>query len=358
MGICGSKEDVSQQPQDAARSPRPEPGIHELYREGRELGRGHFARVVECTRIADGKRFAMKMIAKKEMVSQDVVRKEIAILRKVGQHQYIVSLVDVQEDRKHFYLIMDLCPGGDLFSKIVEEGNYSEEQARKTCKQLASALMWIHKKGVTHRDLKPENILLVENDLSSDIKVADFGLSKLMKPNQEIMKTVCGTWAYCAPEVLKKVAYKQDVDCWTLGVLMYILLSGYHPFDVYGDLNEKDLMDKIQACEYDFNDPVWANVSDSAKDLIKKLLKIDTKSRLSLQDFMNSAWIQNVQTEEKKGTRNTMVAERLAKFNDSKFRMVVDAGQTVLEQGAIAAQAGEVAAQVGGMILEEKDPVG
>lgn len=333
MGICGSKEDVADQNPESKEVNKPEPRIEELYREGRELGRGHFARVVECTRIKDQQKFAMKIINKKEMVSQDVVRREIEILKKVGTHENIVSLVDVQEDRKHFYLIMDLCPGGDLFSKIVEEGNYSERQAQKTCTQLATALLFIHSKDVTHRDLKPENILLVTDSLESNIKVADFGLSKLMKPNQEIMKTVCGTWAYCAPEVLKKSPYKQEVDCWTLGVLMYILLSGYHPFDVYGDLNEKDLMQKIQDCQYDFDDPVWTSVSQNAKDLIKALLQTDTEKRMTLEDYLKSPWItgENAST-----ARTTVVAERLKNFNESKFRMAVEV------QGVVAIKQGDV----------------
>jgi len=254
------------------------------------------------------------------MKKQDVVRKEIRILETVGNHPNIVSLLDVQEDHRHYYLIMEYCPGGDLFSKIVSVGNYSEKQAQKACQQLASALIWIHEKGVTHRDLKPENILLATDSLESDIKVADFGLSKLMKPNQEIMKTVCGTWAYCAPEVLERKEYKQEVDCWTLGVLMFILLSGYHPFDVFGDLTEPDLMRKIKKCEYDFEDQVWNTVSQDAKDLIGKLLQTDPTKRMTLTEYLNSAWItgKNAST-----TRNTRVAEKMKDFNKSKFRSIV-----------------------------------
>lgn len=323
MGKCGSTEDVADQNDDDVN--KPEPTVFDIYEEGRELGRGHFARVIECKRKSDGKVFAMKIIKKKEMEKQQKVHEEIKILRTVGTHKYIVSMEDIKEDSKCFYIIMELCQGGDLFSKIVEEGNYSELQAQKTCKQLAEALKFIHEKGITHRDLKPENILLVEPDLNSDIKVADFGLSKLMKPNQDIMKTVCGTWAYCAPEVLEKNNYKKDVDCWTLGVLMYILLSGYHPFDVFGDLNEKDLMEKIKQCQYDFDDQVWEDVSQQAKDLIVALLKTDVKERMTLDDFLDSDWLNPKKTKALRSHQSTVVADRLKNFNKSKFRMGVEA---------------------------------
>lgn len=329
-GICGSSNDVGDQDEKGIN--KPEPKVFDIYKEGRELGRGHFARVIECTRISDNKKFAMKIIKKKEMEKQQKVHEEIAILRKVGQHPNIVSMEDFRDDQKHFYIIMELCEGGDLFSKIVETGNYSELQASKTCRQLASALKFIHEKNITHRDLKPENILLTTDDLNAQIKVADFGLSKLMKPNQEIMKTVCGTWAYCAPEVLEKNDYQKCVDCWTLGVLMYILLSGYHPFDVYGDLNERDLMQKIKQCEYDFDDPVWQDVSENAKDLIRRLLQTDVHTRLTLEDFMEDPWTKNGLDKKLTNTTSTAVAERLKNFNQSKFRMGVEAQTNLAAQ--------------------------
>lgn len=165
---------------------------------GETLGKGHFAKVKKCRDIITGNYYACKVIERKDMVkSSAIVRAEIEILLAVKQHQNIVSLIDHWEDDRKFYLVMELAEGGDLFSRIVEQGKYSEQQAIQCCKQLASALKYVHDCHVVHRDLKPENILLSSTDPNAALKVADFGLSKLMKEDEHIMKTICGTWAYC-----------------------------------------------------------------------------------------------------------------------------------------------------------------
>ncbi len=117
--------------------------------------RGHFAEVRTCTDVETNTKFAIKIIDKKDLVkSAETVKEEVAILRQVGHHKHVVALEDTFEDEKQFYLVMELCEGGDLFSKIVQEGKYSEKRAIRCCRQLADALQWIHKRGVTHRDLK------------------------------------------------------------------------------------------------------------------------------------------------------------------------------------------------------------
>lgn len=287
------------------------------------LGKGHFAKVRRCSDRLTGKEYAVKVIDKKDLLkTAAVVRSEIDILRAVGYHQHCVSLVDHFEGEKEYYIVMEYCAGGDLFSKIVSEGKYSERRAARCCLQLASALKFVHERGVTHRDLKPENILLVDDSLDSDIKVADFGLAKLMKSQQHIMRTVCGTWAYCAPEVISRKPYTQTVDCWTLGVLMFILLSGYHPFDVYGEMPEPQLLKKIKDCEYDFDDEVWDHVSPQAKELIRGLLVVEPEKRMTLDEYLTSAWIRGENVSDRPLNH---VVDRLSQFNNSrkKFRALV-----------------------------------
>jgi len=569
------------------------------------LGKGHFAVVKKARDRLTGSWYAIKIIDKKEMVKSSamVVKQEIEILKAVGAHPNIVSLVDHYEDSRSHHLVMELCEGGDLFSQIVEHGKYSEKDAVRCCRQLATALKHIHDCGITHRDLKPENILLLDKSPESPLKLADFGLSKLIKGHLHPMRTVCGTWAYCvaadthvltwdrrhrcirriaacqvngdtllldehfkpikvvaihttpqrsraklwsvvdagkssaplsertlfrctadhklsllevipahptapswhpsitapqtsdhptsyhtrssrsyhhsstpsahrqkearrveiraeeffalppherrrfhayvachehdsttddnthdespphsrysssvhstpflplpshvrhsftidlippaadaalepyvgievdsethrfllagpttstsqddghceshllpsrtrpnsntpssprgsspyyglvtsncAPEVIQRRLYDQTVDNWTLGVLMYILLSGYHPFDCFGDLPEPELLQKIMACAYDFDDPVWVDISDQAKSLIRGLLVLDASKRLSLDAYLSSAWIREETVV--KDAPNPLVVERLSKFSvgRTKFRALV-----------------------------------
>lgn len=289
---CGSSVPVQT---NRAPTKRNDNQLH-FYSVHEELGSGHFAKVVKVTDTRNGESYAMKIIDKKEMIkSQTEVKEEIQILQTVGKHPNIVHLECFFEDAKNYYLVMELCTGGDVFSRIIESGHFSEKEAIRCCRELASALALIHSKGITHRDLKPENILLTSKDPGATIKVCDFGLSKLLK-GQTKMKTICGTWAYCAPEVISNKDYTRAVDCWTMGVLMYILLSGYHPFDVYGDLPEPQLLTKIINVQYDFDDPVWEEVSDECKILITQLLQHDPKTRMSMDDYLKSGWINSIGT--------------------------------------------------------------
>ena len=140
------------------------------------LGKGHFAKVALAIDVVTGVEVAIKVIDKKEMTkNRAIVESELSVLKRMGKHRHIVSLLDFYEDERKFYIVMELCQGGDLFSRIVEQGKYSETQAVRSCKQIAEALLYIHSCGISHRDLKPENILLLNTSSESDLKIADFG---------------------------------------------------------------------------------------------------------------------------------------------------------------------------------------
>jgi len=268
--------------------------LEQVFTFGRTLGKGHFATVKEAVHKGNGKTYAIKIIDRNQLKNNEAtVMAEIDILKAVGSHPHVVSMIDSFQDSKHFYIIMDYCGGGDLFSQIVAEGKYSERYAIRFCRQMASALKYIHSHGVCHRDLKPENLLLTSKELdTADVKLADFGLSKIIEgEGQAVMNTICGTWAYCAPEVISRKPYDFSVDAWALGVLMFVLLAGYHPFDVYGDTPEPELLRKIKSANFDFNDPVWEDVSKEAKALIRNLLVVDPKQRMTLDDYLASSWI-------------------------------------------------------------------
>ena len=289
------------------------------------LGKGHFARVTLALDTVTGVNVAIKVIDKKEMVkNRSIVESEMSILKRMGRHRHIVSMLDFFEDDRRFFIVMELCSGGDLFSRIVDQGKYSEQQAVRCCRQIAEALVYIHSCGITHRDLKPENILLLSSAIDSDIKLADFGLSKILPNIDDVMRTVCGTWAYTAPEVIAHKSYTSKVDNWTLGVLMYILLCGYHPFDCYGDLPEPELLDKIMRVDFEFEDPVWDEVSADAKRLISALIVYQPEDRLSLTDFLQSDWILSG-GKGGSGAELSVVQARLSKFTHHTLRALVTA---------------------------------
>ena len=304
------------------------PNLHPSQRyqlTGQVLGKGHFACVcLALDTLSDNRRVAVKQIDKKDMnKNRGIVEAEMCILQKMGSHAYIVGMLDWWEDERKFHIVMELCEGGDLFSKIVEQGKYSEREAVRCCRQIAEALVYMHSCGIIHRDLKPENILLLNSSLDSDLKIADFGLSKIVSSIDDVMRTVCGTWAYCAPEVISHKTYTSKVDNWTLGVLMFILLCGYHPFDCYGDLPEPELLDKIMKVEYEFEDPVWDTVSEQAKSLIRRLLRYKPDERLSLTDYLQSEWITG--SASTSAATSTVIAVRLSKMSNRAFRAVVTA---------------------------------
>jgi len=260
------------------------------YDLGKNIGSGHFADVFVCTKKSNKCQYAVKIINKKHLVNTALLEDEVEILKRVGEHENILTLEETFDSKEEFYLVTEYCAGGDLFSRIVEMGSSSEKDCSNIMKQLVSAIHHIHDCGVTHRDLKPENILLTSNNKEAIIKVADFGLSKIKHEGDKVMRTVCGTWAYCAPEVIKRESYNYLVDNWTLGILMFVILAGYHPFDMYGDAPEAMLMKKIEAVQYDFDDDAWDDVSSHAKKIIQNLLQKDPSKRMSTQEFLKTDW--------------------------------------------------------------------
>jgi len=162
---------------------------------------------------------------------------------------------------------MELVTGGELFDKIVEKGQYTENEASTIVKKMLSAVEYLHTQGIAHRDLKPENLLL-KSTSDTEVMISDFGLSKIVS-QQSIMDTACGTPYYVAPEVLLSTGYDKEVDLWSVGVITYLLLCGFPPF--YGE-SLPEVFEQIMKADYDFPDPYWTDISSEAKDLIKKII--------------------------------------------------------------------------------------
>ena len=191
---------------------------------------------------------------------------EVEILSEID-HPNVVKLIEIYDEGAVLYLVMEIMRGGELFDRIVEKEAYSEKEAAMTIKPVVDAVRYCHDNGVLHRDLKPENLLYESEEQTSIIKITDFGLARFVQ--EELATTACGTPGYIAPEIVGGKGYGKEVDYWSVGIILYIMLCGFPPF--YDDNNQK-LFEAITSCNYDFPSPYFDKVSDSAKDLISKIL--------------------------------------------------------------------------------------
>uniref|UniRef100_A0A0D3HG36 non-specific serine/threonine protein kinase n=3 Tax=Oryza TaxID=4527 RepID=A0A0D3HG36_9ORYZ len=265
------------------------PNVRELYTLGRELGQGQFGKTYLCTEISTGCQYACKTILKSNLrcVSDiEDVRREIQIMHHLSGQKNIVTIKDAYEDEQAVHIVMELCAGGELFSKIQKRGHYSERKAAELIKIIVGIIETCHSHGVMHRDLKPENFLLLDADDEFSVKAIDFGLSVFFRPGQ-VFREVVGSPYYIAPEVLEK-RYGPEADIWTAGVILYVLLTGVPPFwaDTQSGIYEKVLDGRI-----DFKSNRWPRISDSAKDLIKKMLCPYPSERLKAHEVLKHPWI-------------------------------------------------------------------
>lgn len=260
------------------------------YTFGAEVGRGGFSVVYEGTSTAasghEGRRVAIKVIDKLKQSEEQlkILQREIDIMRRL-KHPNIVGLYDVFETKSTISLVMELVAGGELYEQIVEKGSFTEDDAAAVLYQVLSATAYLHENGIAHRDLKPENILL-SNQASNTVKIADFGLSKDFT-GDSVMSTCCGSPSYVAPEILEQGEYSNACDIWSIGVILYVLLSGYLPF--YGNTQE-ELFDKILTASFSFNNKCWDDVSEQAKDLVSRMLTLKPEDRPSAEECLKHPW--------------------------------------------------------------------
>jgi len=261
--------------------------IDEVYDILEELGSGAFSVVKKCRHKETGEIFAVKVI-NKENVKQDLHRLaiEMEVLQTV-KHPNIIELKEVFETDQILYIITEIVSGGELFDRIVNKGSYTEKDAAELVIKFVQALDYLHDKGIVHRDLKPENLLLKSVDNDTDVKLADFGLSKIMG-EKVLMQTACGTPGYVAPEILQARGYGKEVDMWSVGVITYILICGFPPF--YNE-NVPLLFESIMKADFDYPAEYWDDVSDDCVDFIDSLLVVDPKKRLSTKQALEHTWL-------------------------------------------------------------------
>ncbi|MCL7022219.1 hypothetical protein MKW94_030155 [Papaver nudicaule] len=265
--------------------------ISDKYVLGRELGRGEFGVTYLCTDRETKEALACKSISKKKLrtaIDVEDVRREVSIMSSLPDHINIVRLKATYEDNDAVHLVMELCEGGELFDRIVARGHYSERAAANVARTVAEVVKMCHEHGVIHRDLKPENFLFANKRENAALKAIDFGLSVFFRPGERFSEIV-GSPYYMAPEVLKR-NYGPEVDIWSAGVILYILLCGVPPFWAE---TEQGVAHAILRGAIDFKRDPWPKVSDSAKSLVKQMLEADPKKRLTAQQVLEHPWLQN-----------------------------------------------------------------
>jgi len=271
--------------------------VHDFYdidnTEDGVLGRGHFAVVRRAVCKKTGDTVACKEIDKSKVERDETIENEIKILRETD-HPRIVKMRGVYNSKDSLFIVMDLMSGGELYDEIINRETFTETEAAYVILQLLEALVYLHAKGFVHRDLKLENLLLVSKN-SLEIRVADFGLSRHLDPDSRA-NTACGTPFYVAPDILladdDTGGYTEAVDQWAVGVILYILLSGRLPFSGGNDEdNDEALFANILEAKLVWKSPQFDVVSDSAKDLISKLLVAEPEKRLTAAQALVHPWV-------------------------------------------------------------------
>ena len=305
--------------------------ITHFYEIIKKIGEGGYGKIYKVKNKESGDIRAMKQIMKSKIPDIEKFQNEIKILSMVD-HPNIVRLFEVIEDDKYFNLFQELCTGGELLSKVKKP--LKEKEIAKIFKQIMSAIAYCHEKGIVHRDMKLENILFATESEDSPIKIIDFGLSVLLGKKEtknenetadpkkygfKRMTTKVGTIYYMSPEVIKG-NYDEKCDIWACGVILYTLLSGYPPFNGQTD---KDIYNMISKMNFDFEQPVWKNVSKYAKELIKKMLS-PAKSRYTAEEVLNSKWLSVKTKKNDEKTNYYLDYTHIEKYKSySKFKQVI-----------------------------------
>ena len=264
--------------------------INETYDIQEQIGKGKFAIVYKGIHKLTGRTVAIKILNKKDMtiIDLELVKTEMDVL-KICQHPNIIKLYDIHENEENIYLIMEYCQGSDLFTYIEKRGyKLNEKRACEIIHKLCAAVYYLHSYGIVHRDLKPENIIMTDNTDNADIRLLDFGLSKILGPTEKCSEPF-GTISYVAPEVLKQKYYGREVDIWSIGIITYLLLCGCLPFD--DEKSEKEIARQTIEDPVPYYPRLWKKLSEDAKNFVEGCLKKNPLERMNIKDALEHNWI-------------------------------------------------------------------
>ena len=287
--------------------------INEEYLLGETLGQGAFGTVRKAVHKLTGQERAIKILKKRQQDERKLFL-EVSILSKLT-HPNIMEIYEFYEDKANFYIVSELCKGGELFDKITEKGSFKESEACPIMLQLVSAICYSHANNIVHRDLKPENIMLDSNKNSNPIiKLIDWGGARYFSKNKK-MSTIKGTPYYIAPEVIKEV-YDEKCDIWSLGVIFYVLLCGYPPFNGDTDI---EIIQNVQKGKFVFPEEEWGVISPECKDLIKKMLTYEPAKRIGAKEVLLHPWFSQYEKKVKQDKTVALSAfENMKRFKRNK----------------------------------------
>ncbi|XP_007535090.1 serine/threonine-protein kinase 17A [Erinaceus europaeus] len=258
---------------------------------GRELGRGKFAVVRKCVKKDSGKEFAAKFMRKRRK-GQDCrmeIIHEIAVLELAQDNPWVINLHEVYETPSEMILVLEYAAGGEIFEQCVADRDeaFTEKDVQKLMRQILEGVHFLHAHDVVHLDLKPQNILLTSESPLGDIKIVDFGLSRIMKTSEEL-REIMGTPEYVAPEILSYDPISTATDMWSIGVLAYVMLTGMSPF--LGD-NKQETFLNISQMNLSYSEEEFDGVSESAIDFIKRLLVQKPEARATAEECLRHPWL-------------------------------------------------------------------
>lgn len=289
------------------------------------IGQGAFATVKKTIERSTGKSYAVKIINRRKALkngeSMEGVNRELSILRQLD-HPNIVYLKSFYEDIDNYYLVMEYVPGGDLMDFVAANGAIGEDATQVITKQILEGINYVHKMGISHRDLKPDNILIMQDDPIL-IKITDFGLAKL-SDNVTFMKTFCGTLAYVAPEIITgkydandSNNYSSLVDIWSLGCLVYVLLTSHLPFN---GKTQAQMFTKIKNAEYHESPLNTYNVSADGKDFLNCCLQVNPRLRITAQGALKHKWLSHIKDDNEEMSLSQSQSQQLRKIDNDMVR--------------------------------------
>ncbi|PRT57006.1 Calcium/calmodulin-dependent protein kinase [Wickerhamiella sorbophila] len=265
------------------------------YEFGDAMGAGAFGVVRRARNIKTNEDVAIKVILRSRVKGkEDEIMSELELLKQL-HHPHIVTLKDYFESRDKIYIVTQLCTGGELFDRICEQGSFTEKAAAKMFREIADAVQYLHHSNIVHRDIKPENLLFESKDPESELVLCDFGIARPLHEPDELITSSAGSLGYAAPEIFSSYGHGKPCDVWSLGVVLFTILSGYSPFQAE---TPQDFMSEVHpGFTVKFHTRYWKDVSDDAKDLIRQMLQFRPEKRPTIDEVLQHKWVTGASSE-------------------------------------------------------------